>query len=470
MDVPTAIWASQLLGGTVTGMNPAYTYEEVQHQLTETDAICLFTCKALLPVVERACENRPIKIILLDGQVPGYTAVQDVLALGETSSQLPKWNLSPGENKTRLAFLSFSSGTTGKPKGVMISHHNVIANTLQNGQFFELKKGEGAVALGLLPFYHIYGLVVILHTEIYLGNTIVLMPGFDLENFLNVTEKYQISKMFLVPPLVVRLTKDPSVAKRGRPLKTVTECFCGAAPLATQLMDELRAIMSPGAIFRQGYGMTETCTTSTITHTSDQWDGSIGCTIPDVVLKLMSQDGQEVTEYDRPGELWVKGPNVTLGYYKNKKATDECYIRDESDGQTWLVTGDEAVVRKSPGGKEHFFIVDRLKELIKVKGLQVAPAELEAALLDHKAIADAAVIGVADERAGELPYAFVVLHQGVARSKETKESILKSIEATKAKFKWIKGGLEFMDVIPKSASGKILRKDLRLMMKSRAKL
>lgn len=113
--------------------------------------------------------------------------------------------------------------------------------------------------------------------------------------------------------------------------------------------------------------MTETCTTSLITHVDDQWDGSVGVVIPDVTLKLMSPEGKEVTEYDSPGELWVKGPSVTLGYYKNKKATDECYIPDKSDGKMWLVTGDEAVVRKSPGGKEHFFIVDRLKELIKVR-------------------------------------------------------------------------------------------------------
>lgn len=452
MEVPTVIWASQLLGGTVTGMNPAYTAEEVQHQLTETDAICLFTCKVLLPVAQKACKNLPVKIILLDGTAPGCENFFEVLQSGQKAPLLPVLKMNRGDNQKRLAFLSFSSGTTGKPKGVMISHYNVIANTIQNATFYNVDPREGKagndISLGLLPFYHIYGLVVILHTEIYIGNTINLVPAFDLEKFLDTTERFKVTKMFLVPPLVVRLTKDPVVAKRGKPLASVTEVFCGAAPLAPQLMNDLRRILAPGANFRQGYGMTETCTTSLITHVDDQWDGSVGVVIPDCVLKIVTPGGQEVTEYDTPGELWVKGPSVTLGYYKNQKATDECYILDKTDNRMWLMTGDEAVVRKSPGGKEHFFIVDRLKELIKVKGLQVAPAELEAALLEHEAVADAAVIGIESEREGELPYAFVVVHDGQPKNKETKESILKSIEATKAKFKWIKGGMEFMDVIP----------------------
>lgn len=349
----------------MTGMNPAYTTAEVEHQLTETDAICLFTCKALLPVAEPACKGRSVKIILIDGQAPNCVSIEEIYKIGSSAPTLPVFRLQPGENKKRLAFLSFSSGTTGKPKGVMISHFNVIANTKQNATYYGQKPGsklENHISLGLLPFYHIYVLVVILHTEIVMGNTVVLMPSFDLEKFLNATVKYKISKMFLVPPLVVRLTKDPAVAKRGRPLASVTEAWCGAAPLAPQLMVAFRKIMSPKvAVFRQGYGMTETCTTSLITNLEDPWDGSVGNVIPDCVLKLMSPDGKEVTEYDTPRELWVKGPSVTLGYYKNQKATDECYILDKEDNRMWLVTGDEAVVRLSPGGEEHFFIVDRLK-------------------------------------------------------------------------------------------------------------
>lgn len=341
-------------------MNPAYTTEEVKHQLTVTSAICLFTCKALLPVAEPACREASIKIIVIDGEAPNCISISEIYKLGVSVPDLPILRLKPGENKQRLAFLCFSSGTTGKPKGVMISHYNVIANTMQNACFYG-KSQQSATALGLLPFYHIYGLIVILHTEIYIGSTVVLMPSFDLEKFLAATVKYKISKMFLVPPLVVRLTKDPTVAKRGKPLSSVTEAFCGAAPLAPQLMEDLRKIMAPQGIFRQGYGMTETCTTSVITHTSDQWDGSVGSIVPDCVLKLMTPDGKEVTEYNTPGELWVKGPSVTLGYYQNKKATDECYVPDPEDGRMWLITGDEAVVRKSPGGVEHVFIVDRLK-------------------------------------------------------------------------------------------------------------
>lgn len=259
MEVPTSIWAALLLGGIVTGMNPAYTTEEVKHQLSETSAICLFTCKALLPVARPACGGLVKSIILLDGSAPGCVSFEDVLKLGENVPDLPRLKLGPGENKKRLSFLSFSSGTTGKPKGVMISHYNVIANSIQNSSFYEVDprkgKSEHAVTLGLLPFYHIYGLVVILHTEVYMGNTVVLMPAFDLTKFLDNAVKFKITKMFLVPPLVVRLTKDPTVAKRGKPLASVTEVFCGAAPLAPQLMNDLRRIIAPGGIFRQGYGV-----------------------------------------------------------------------------------------------------------------------------------------------------------------------------------------------------------------------
>ncbi|BFZ55852.1 hypothetical protein PYCC9005_002893 [Savitreella phatthalungensis] len=359
MDVPSAIWAAHLLGGTVSGMNPAYTTPEVQYQLGITGAIALFTCKELLPVARPACEPKGIHIILLDGEETGCLSIAKMYELGKTLPELPRWTLATGEGRRRLAFLSFSSGTTGKPKGVMISHYNVIANTLQNTTFYQVQGNERKISLGLLPFYHIYGLIVILHTELHIGNTIALMAKFDLEPFLDAATKYRIQKMCLVPPIIVRLTKDPLVKRHTAPLQHVDEMFCGAAPLAPQLMQDMRDMIKPGAIFRQGYGMTETCTTTTIIHHTDQWDGSAGVIIPDVLIKLVDAEGREVTDYDTPGEIWAKSPAVTLGYFKNQTATDECYI----DG--WLRTGDEAVVRKSPRGYEHVFIVDRLKELIK---------------------------------------------------------------------------------------------------------
>ena len=360
LEVPTCIWASHLLGGTVTGMNPAYTVPEVEYQLGITKALALFTSKDLLSVARPACEKTRTQIVLLDGEAEGCLSIAKLFALGETLPELPRWKLAPGENKKKLAFLSFSSGTTGKPKGVMISHHNVIANTIQNRVFYEVKGDERRVALGLLPWYHIYGLIVILHDEIHIGNTIAIVPKFELEPFLDAVKQHNIQKLFLVPPIVVRLAKDPVVQKRERPLGGVTEIFCGAAPLAPQLMSDMRRMCAPGAVMKGGYGMTESCTTTLIVHHSDQWDGSAGCVIPDVELKLIDAEGKEVTAYDTPGEIFAKGPNITLGYLNDKKSTDECYLEDG-----WLRTGDEAVVRLSPAGVEHFFIVDRLKELIK---------------------------------------------------------------------------------------------------------
>lgn len=195
------------------------------------------------------------------------------------------------------------------------------------------------------------------------------------------------------------------------------------------------------------------------TDPSDVWFGSCGSLLPDIECKLVTIEGNEIAGYDQPGELWVKSPTVTLGYLNNAKATRETYI----DG--WVRTGDEAVFRKNPkSGNEHLFITDRMKELIKVKGLQVAPAELEAHLLTHPAVSDCVVIGVPSEREGEVPKAFVVKSQSVGIEDSEaglKRAIAKHVESHKARHKWLKGGVEFVDVVPKSPSGKILRRLVR---------
>jgi acyl-CoA synthetase (AMP-forming)/AMP-acid ligase II len=210
-------------------------------------------------------------------------------------------------------------------------------------------------------------------------------------------------------------------------------------------------------------GLTESSPVITITSGHDIWLGSSGCLIPSTEVRIVSPEGEEITGYDQPGELLVKGPNVVLGYVNNCKANRETFITDDAGGR-WLRTGDEAVIRKSPAGNEHVFIVDRIKELIKVKGFQVAPAELEAHLLTCPLVADCAVIPVPDERAGEVPKAFVVKSPNAGSEKSDlmhKEEILKHVEQHKSRHKWLKGGVEFISVVPKSPSGKILRRLLR---------
>ncbi|KAL8795474.1 MAG: hypothetical protein Q9195_002063 [Heterodermia aff. obscurata] len=259
-----------------------------------------------------------------------------------------------------------------------------------------------------------------------------------------------------VPPIIIAMTKNKPLCSRYD-LSSVTGIFTGAAPLGQETAEELLK-QYPGWRIRQGYGMTETSTVVLSTAPDDIWFGSSGSLLPAVEAKLLAIEGTEIIEHDKPGELVIKSPSNVLGYLNNEAATKETF----QDG--WVRTGDEAVVRVGPKGTQHIFIVDRIKELIKVKGFQVAPAELEAHLLTHPAVADAAVIPVPDDVAGELPKAFIVKSSSVGLENNDRlliRDIQKHVEKEKARHKWLKGGVEFIDVIPKSPSGKILRRMLR---------
>ena len=243
---------------------------------------------------------------------------------------------------------------------------------------------------------------------------------------------------------------------RSYDLSAVRCIFTGAAPLGASTAQKLLTLY-PSWTIRQAYGLTETSTVVTTSTYHDIFLGSVGSLVPDYTVKLVRRDGSEVTAYDEPGEIWARSPSVVLGYLNNKQANCDTFV----DG--FMRTGDEGVVRRSEAGHEHLFIVDRIKELIKVKGIQVAPAELEACLLTHEAVADAAVVPIPDEDAGERPKAFVVRTAGASLEQGdglVKRDIMRFVEREKARHKWIKE-VEFADAIPKSASGKILRRMLK---------
>ena len=369
-----------------------------------------------------------------------------------------------------------------RQKGVMISHRNVIANTLQVFTYDKpARDGAGDnyldVAMGLLPMSHIYGLIVVCHVSTYRGDQVVVLPKFDIQYFLQSIAKYRINTLYIVPPIIIAMVKNQQLLSKFD-LSSVKQIFTGAAPLGKETAEEL-AQQYPNWKVRQGYGLTETCTVVCSSSPTDIWFGSSGCLLPGYEAKVMTVEGNEVTGYDQPGELLVKSPSVVLGYLKNEKATKETFV-DEPEGR-FMRTGDEVVFRKSSNGNEHIWVVDRIKELIKVKvrildlqtmfpvltltqGLQVAPAELEACLLNHPAVGDCAVIPVLDDRAGEVPKAFVVKSSTVGLEENEKmlaRDIMKHVEKEKARHKWLAGGVEFLDVIPKSPSGKILRRLLR---------
>ncbi|KAL5383250.1 hypothetical protein PMIN06_004040 [Paraphaeosphaeria minitans] len=478
LDTVPLAWATHRLGGIQTPANAAYSAAELEYQLKNAGAKCLFTCVPLLETAKMAAKKCGIpnnRIYILEvpkeltggkGTPAGMKTVDDLIRQGAKLDRLEPLNLAPGEGAKKTAFLCYSSGTSGLAKGVMISHRNVIANTMQitayDGPTRKKLQQPGTQSdytengLGLLPMSHIYSLIVICHVSAYRGDGVIVLPKFEFAQMLGSIQKFKINSLYLVPPIIILMAKDKSTREKFD-LSSVWAIFTGAAPLGKETANELQAIY-PDWKIRQGYGLTETCTVVCSTSPQDIWFGSSGSLLPGIECKIVTMEGEEVTGYDQPGELLVKSPAVVLGYLNNNKANKETF----QDG--YMRTGDEAVIRKAPSGNEHVFIVDRIKELIKVKGHQVAPAELEAHLLTHPAVNDCAVIQIPDDKSGEVPKAFVVKSASVSGEESddiVARFIQKHVEEHKAPYKWITGGIEFIDVIPKSPSGKILRRMLR---------
>ncbi|KAI4243265.1 MAG: hypothetical protein LQ352_007067 [Teloschistes flavicans] len=466
------------LSGISSPANAAYSLTELEHQLRSSGSTALFTCQPLLPIALEAaskCNIPKSRVFLLSvpkeiagnqDAPPELKTVDQLIQDGASLPEVDPLRWKKGQGARQTAFLCYSSGTSGLPKGVMISHRNVIANTLQICTFEEpyrqsLKRpGEersaSEITLGLLPQSHIYSLVVICHASIYRGDQVINLSKFELSSFLNAIQRFKINSLYLVPPIIVTMVKNSSTSEKYD-LRSVQTIFTGAAPLGKETAESLQR-QHPKWKIRQGYGLTETCTVVCSSAPNDIWFGSSGSLLPMVEARIMSADGTEITAYDQPGELVVRSPSIVLGYLNNDEANRETFDNG------WMRTGDVALFRMHASGAEHCFIVDRMKELIKVKGMQVAPAELESHLLTHPAVADCAVIPVPDEAAGELPKAFVVKSRSVGLEENDRmliRDIQQHVEKHKARHKWLKGGVTFLPEIPKSPSGKILRRMLK---------
>jgi acyl-CoA synthetase (AMP-forming)/AMP-acid ligase II len=434
-----AFHAVAALGGITSPVNPLYTETEIAHQLKDAGARFLVTAPPCFDKAEAAARLAGIEeIFVFDNEGEQVQGATPFSALLSSDGKFPPVSISPRED---LVALPYSSGTTGLPKGVMLTHHNLVANMCQMDGLDYFTGDDTLICV--LPLFHIYGLVVVLNMGLYQGATIVLMPRFELEPFLKLLQDYEITLAHLVPPIVLALSKHPIVDNYKLPkLKTI---FCGAAPLDENLT---RACMERlDCDVRQGYGMTET---SPVTHSSPADPsqvrfGSVGVPAPNTECKVVHLETGEALGPKAEGEVCVRGPQIMKGYLNKPDATAATI-----DAEGWLHTGD--IGYADEGG--HFFIVDRAKELIKYKGFQVPPAELEALLLTHESVADAAVIPCPDDEAGEVPKAFVVL-KGAATEKE----LMDFVAARVAPHKKIRR-LEFIDKIPKSASGKILRRML----------
>ena len=395
------------LGAVVTTSNPAYSPAELTHQFRDAGAALVLTLPGPLEAAARAAAEAlrlpPAAVLTLGSPATAFLTADASAAAGALRA-LP--NIEAVDGPATLFALPYSSGTTGLPKGVALSHGNLTANLLQSSSCLPMAPSDAV--LGVLPMFHIYGITCLMGLPLLQGATLVTLPKFDPQSFLAAIQRHRTSYLFVAPPIVAFLAKHPLVASFD--LAHVHTIFSGAAPLdvETQVAAERRF---PAAAVRQGYGMTEA---SPITHAERigaKRPGSIGTPMPDTECRVMSVGGEGPPAALPPGranvgELQVRGPQVMLGYHGNAKATAETLLPGG-----WLRTGD-LVYQDAEG---FFYVVDRIKELIKVKGLQVAPAELEGLLLQHPLVYDCAVVGRPDERAGEAPVAFVVTKAAMLR-------------------------------------------------------
>jgi acyl-CoA synthetase (AMP-forming)/AMP-acid ligase II len=418
------LWA----GATVTTINAAYTAPEIHHQLTHSRARLLITLPALLPQAQEAAAGTGVTEIAVVGE-----SSWDALMGAPLTAQVPV------DTATHIAVLPYSSGTTGLPKGVMLTHDNIVANVDQSVPVIGASAGDWTV--GFLPFFHIYGQTVLLNLYLAIGGGVVTMPRFDLPLFLTLVARHRTPLILCAPPVVVALAKHPMVADHD--LTCVKRLFSGAAPLSGDLADAVAARLE--AEPAQGYGMTELSPVVLAMRPGEVRKGSVGRLVAGTEARIVDPDtGTDADE----GELWFRGPQVMAGYLDNPDATAATMAPGG-----WLRTGDLGT--RDPDG--FFFIRDRLKELIKVSGFQVPPAEVEAALLSCPGVADAAVTARADEQAGEVPVAFVVRSAGGA---VTEAEVMAHLGARLASYK-LPRAVTFIDAVPKSASGKILRRLLK---------
>jgi acyl-CoA synthetase (AMP-forming)/AMP-acid ligase II len=426
-------------GAAVTTINPTYGAEEVRHQLQDAGASMLFVVPMFLEVARAAIEGTDVTEIIVmdsfgDAAVEGATSLADVF--GDPIEQVSV------DVADHTVVLPYSSGTTGMPKGVMLTHRNLVANIEQVKHAILYKDDE--VALAALPFFHIYGMQVLMNGLIANGVTTISMPRFDMVEALQAVQDLKITRFFAVPPIILGLAKHPIVDQYD--MSSVRQIFSGAAPLGAELAAE--AGVRLGCEVVQGFGMTELSPVSHCTVEGDYRPGTSGITASNTESRIVDPVGGEDQGVGDRGELWVRGPQVMKGYLNNPEATAATV---DADG--WLHTGDVAIIDEFG----HMTIVDRLKELIKFKGFQVAPAELEALIITHPKVADVAVIGIADDEAGEVPKAFVTAVDGET---VTLEEIQALVAEHLVSYKQIKV-LEVIEAIPKSAAGKILRKELR---------
>ncbi|XP_020093631.1 4-coumarate--CoA ligase-like 4 [Ananas comosus] len=451
---PVVALAAMSLGAVLTTTNPLNTPAEIAKQVADAAPAVAFAPRALVPKLP----PRPdLPIVLLDDSRLAddddpriLCTIADMIAAHPDPDPIPHPMREP-VRQDDPATLLYSSGTTGASKGVVATHRNLISMVQIIVNRFNLDEssggGEPETFICTVPMFHVYGLAAFATGLLGAGSTIVVLSKFEIGEMLRAIGAYGATYLPLVPPILVAMLGSGS--GRGKlPLGRLRRILSGGAPLSKEVIEGFRE-KYPGVEILQGYGLTESTGIGASTDSAEESRryGTAGLLSPNTEARIVDPDTGKPLPVNRTGELWIRGPYVMKGYFKNEEAT-----RSTLDSEGWLRTGDLCYIDEDG----YLFVVDRLKELIKYKGYQVPPAELEALLLTHPDVADAAVIPFPDREAGQVPMAYVVRKEG---SQLSESEVMKFVEKQVAPYKKIRK-VAFVSDIPKNASGKILRKDL----------
>ncbi|KAF2822214.1 acetyl-CoA synthetase-like protein [Ophiobolus disseminans] len=472
---PSVVMGIIMAEGIFTGANPTYVARELAYQLQDSGAKYLICAEASLDTGIAAAKEAGLaadRVFIFDDgtetfnntnapkHIPDFGTIAPWTSLldSPTAGAAYHWpHLTTPDELDRVVALNYSSGTTGVAKGVMITHKNYVANCSQQVHIASQHPNYAArltwkKMLCFLPMYHAMAQAQFVFNAMKQRVPVYMMPKFDFLEMLTYVGKYRITDLAVVPPIVVAMAKHP--ATKTFDLSSIETVGSGAAPLGREMCEEFEKLWPSGQVnIKQGWGMTEvTCAATTFSPAERSESFSVGEVLANMEAKIVLDDAGlvEAPQGER-GEIWVRGPNVMKGYWNKPDAT-----RDTVTPEGWLKTGDVAYMDET----NHVFIVDRKKELIKVKGLQVAPAELEAMLLEHVDVADAAVIGITRD-GEEWPRAYIVPQSPEKATPEVAEGIKAWLAERVSRHKRLEGGIKFVDVVPKNPSGKILRKLLR---------
>ncbi|PVH90390.1 phenylacetyl-CoA ligase-like protein [Periconia macrospinosa] len=428
-------WAVHRLNGILTPASAAYSARELEHQLRDSRSQAIFTCESLLPTAIQAAAAAGLSedhVYLLEpsnqtrtsSSSCSWKSVDELVSEGMNEPPLEELCWETGQGARQVAYLCYSSGTSGSPKGVMITHKNVIANVLQLSTLATYNE----VCLGVLPMSHAYAITT-LQLCTYRGDGVIVLPNADLRACSKAISRYQIRTLYLVPAIIGLIMRNHDFLGRYD-VSSVVDIISGAAPLRNVTVLALQKIFPKWQV-RQGYGLTEACTVISWTPGHDIMPGSVGCLLPDIEAKIVSSDSEEISQHNVPGELLVRSASVSVGYYNDAESTKQTFV----DG--WLHTGDEAMMCASSLGYEHLVITDRVKEVIKVR----------------------------DALSGEVPKAFIAKKHKVGDNEVSDHDlqciIQKYVDDNMAEYKRLKGGVEFIAEIPRGPEGKLLRRILR---------